>query len=119
MKVLSDEEIERIVDAAFELLEAAGCRYESAWARRRFKEAGCRLEDARSIVHIPRRKMEEFLDRVPRLNPERSRPVLHLPGAMRMSILDPGAERPRPAVTRDVKDVIKVCLLYTSPSPRD
>ncbi|GEM_PF-746007 len=108
LKVLSDDEIARIVDASFDVLDKVGCRFDSGWTKKQFEEAGCRLEGTKSIVHIPREKMEGFLKEIPRLDPSISRAALHLPGALRTAILDPDVEKPRLAITDDAKDVIRV-----------
>ena len=108
LKVLSDEEINLIIDAGFDVMENVGCRFDSAWARKQFKETGCTLIDAQSVIRITRNKADEFLKTIPRLDPKLSRAALHLPGAAHTSILNPGATKSRPAVTSDVKDIIRI-----------
>jgi len=108
LEVLSDEEVTRIIDAAFDILEKTGCRFESGWTRKQLNEKGCLLNDAKSVVRVPRKNMEKFLDEAARLDPAKSRAALHLPGAMRTTIIDPGENKPRPSILEDVKDVIKV-----------
>lgn len=108
LNVLTDEQISQIVDAAFEVLEKTGCRFDSGWTRKRLKESGCKLDDEKSVVLIPRSKMETYLKDAPRFDLEHSDAALHLPGASRYMMLDPGAVKSRPALVDDVKDVIRI-----------
>ncbi len=107
-EVLSSDEIDRIIDAAFDILDKAGCRFDSGWSKKQLKEAGCRLDDVKSIIHVPRELMEKFLDEIPRLEVEKSYPALHLPGAARTQVLDLDSGQPRPASADDAKKIISV-----------
>jgi len=108
LKVLSDEEVDRIIDTAFDVLEKTGCRFDSGWSKKQLKEAGCRLDDVKSTIRVPRQLMEKFLDKIPRLDEGKSFPVLYLPGAARTRILDLDSGRPRPAVAEDVRRIVHV-----------
>jgi trimethylamine---corrinoid protein Co-methyltransferase len=77
LEILSAEQVERILVAAFRILEEAGLEIRSAAAREVFARAGALVDDATQIVRLGRDIVEAHLAHVPQRfvlharNPER------------------------------------------------
>jgi trimethylamine--corrinoid protein Co-methyltransferase len=65
LEVLSAEQVERILVAAFRVLEEAGLEIRSTAAREVFREAGALVDDETQLVRIGRDLVEAQLARAP------------------------------------------------------
>ena len=65
LEILTGEQVERLIDAAFQILEEAGLEIRSATARETFRGAGAFVDDATQMVRIGRDIVEAQLAHVP------------------------------------------------------
>ena len=65
LEVLTPEQVERIVDAAFRVLEEAGLEIRSAAARDAYRRAGAHVDDATQMVRLGRDMVEACLAHAP------------------------------------------------------
>jgi trimethylamine--corrinoid protein Co-methyltransferase len=77
LEILSTEQVERILDAAFRVLEEAGLEIRAAAARNVFRQAGALVDDETQMVRLGREIVEAHLAHAPQRfvlharNPER------------------------------------------------
>src|SRR3984885_9762652 len=77
LEILSSEQVERILVAAFQVLEEAGLEIRSAAAREVYRHAGALVDDATQMVRLGRELIEAQLAHAP------ARFVLHARNAQR------------------------------------
>ena len=65
LEILSAEQVERILDAAYRVLAEAGLEIRSAEARRRYAAAGARVDEASQMVRLDRDLVEAHLATAP------------------------------------------------------
>ena len=65
LEILSTEQVERIVDAAYRVLEEAGLEIRSPEAREVFRRAGAAVEDDSQMVRLGRDIVEAHLAHAP------------------------------------------------------
>jgi trimethylamine--corrinoid protein Co-methyltransferase len=65
LEILSAEQVERILNAAFRVLEEAGLEIRSATARDEFRRGGALVDDESQMVRLGREVVEAHLVRVP------------------------------------------------------
>ncbi|MEW6624751.1 MAG: trimethylamine methyltransferase family protein [Bacillota bacterium] len=64
-KVLSDMDIQKIHEAALEVMEETGVKFPSHWALDVFEEAGCTVDRNTMVVKIPKRIVMEYIRKAP------------------------------------------------------
>ena len=64
-RLLSPEEVQRIHEASLEILDQVGLEVNNPRARERFREHGCRVDDATERVTFPPAVIEECLKSIP------------------------------------------------------
>src|SRR4030042_65566 len=68
LKVLTEEQVDRIHEASLAILDKTGIRFDSEDARKRLVKAGALMHDSRKdVVVFPRSLIEETIAKVPRL----------------------------------------------------
>jgi trimethylamine--corrinoid protein Co-methyltransferase len=65
LQILTEQELESIHKSTLHVLDTVGIRFESNKALTLLKNAGCRVEDARSLVRFPPALVEECLRKCP------------------------------------------------------
>jgi len=53
LELLTEEQVDRILDEAFQLLQEHGIKVQSAEARRLLAEAGAQVDEAKQVAYIP------------------------------------------------------------------
>ncbi|MBN1178994.1 MAG: trimethylamine methyltransferase family protein [Anaerolineae bacterium] len=116
---LTDEQVERIHQAALSILERTGVQVEEPEALRLFEEAGARVDRAARRVRLPRALVEDAVDWAPSrvvLAGRDSQWDLELEGARvhigtggaALTVLDLETGEPRRAVLQDVVDLARL-----------
>lgn len=119
LRLLSEEDVRRILEEAYALLEEPGVRIYDEEALDLLEGAGARLDRAARTAHIPAQIVDRALETVPRsfyLYDLQGRPAVHYggddvhfdPGSAAISILDHGSTRSRKPVTADLVALLKL-----------
>ncbi|UCE91815.1 MAG: trimethylamine methyltransferase family protein [Methanobacteriota archaeon] len=67
IKILTDEQVEKVHEASLKILEGTGVRFDSADARRRLMDSGgIAHTDRKDVITFPRSVIEEAIGKVPR-----------------------------------------------------
>jgi trimethylamine--corrinoid protein Co-methyltransferase len=117
LELLDRELVDRILDEAFELLEAPGVRVGTPEILDLLASAGARVVDG--VAHIPKLLARRALESVPReffLHDRGGLPAVHYggddvhfdPGSSCLNILDPESRQPRPAQSSDLVRLVQV-----------
>jgi len=72
LRMLTPDEMERIHGAALRILEETGMWIDAEDARRYFRQAGCRVDDASKIVRFPKKVVESAVRRMKKRFSDRS-----------------------------------------------
>jgi len=116
-KPLTDDQVQRIHQAALSILERTGVQVEEPEARRLFQEAGADVTDDR--VRLPRSLVEDAVDwapsrvvlagRDPKWDLELEDARVHIgTGGAALTVLDLETGQPHPAVLRDVAELARL-----------
>lgn len=116
-KPLTDDQVQRIHQAALRILERTGVQVEEPEARRLFQEAGADVAGNR--VRLPRSLVEDAVDwapsrvvlagRDPKWDLELEDARVHIgTGGAALTVLDLETGQPRPAVLRDVAELARL-----------
>lgn len=119
IELLTQELINRILDEAFQLMMKPGIKVQYAEARALLASAGCKVDQAREVVHIPEAVVRKALETVPSqfvLYDRAGNPkvtyggnAVHFdPGSSGVHILDPETLEHKPAYTADLVRLVKV-----------
>jgi len=112
-KPLSDAQVRKVADSAFEVLARSGVAVHSQAALAAFKTAGAHLDDGQGVVRLPRSLVEDAIASNPSLITLHSRRgrddavlesnrVYYGTGGTAIYVLDPETGQRRPSTTRDV-----------------
>ena len=118
-KPLTDDQVQRIHEAALSILERTGVSVEEPDALRLFQDAGASVDRDTSRVRIPRSLVEDAVDwtpsrvmlagRDPRWDLELEGAKVHIgTGGAALSVLDLETGQPRPAVLHDVAELARL-----------
>jgi trimethylamine--corrinoid protein Co-methyltransferase len=119
IELLTQELIDRILDEAFQLMMKPGIKVQYAEARDLLGSAGCKVDAAREVVHIPESAARKALETVPSqfvLYDREGNPkvayggnAVHFdPGSSGVHILDPETLEHKPAYSADLVRLVKV-----------
>ena len=119
LELLTEEQVDRILDEAFQLLQEHGIKVQSAEARRLLAEAGAQVDEAKQVAYIPESLVRRALATAPaRFNlynrageavVEYGGTGVHFdPGSSGVHILDPETLEHRPSFTPDLVRLIQV-----------
>lgn len=119
IELLTPEQVGRILDEAFQLLQAPGIKVQSAEARALLAAAGARIDETAEVAHIPEAVARRALATVPRefwLHSLHGEPVVRYggdavhfdPGSSGVHALDPETLDHRPSTSADLVRVIQV-----------
>ncbi|HLE13610.1 MAG TPA: trimethylamine methyltransferase family protein [Anaerolineales bacterium] len=119
LELLTEEQVDRILDEAFQLLQEHGIKVQSAEARRLLAEAGAQVDEAKQVAYIPESVVRRALATAPaRFNlynrageavVEYGGTGVHFdPGSSGVHILDPETLEHRPSFTPDLVRLIQV-----------
>jgi trimethylamine--corrinoid protein Co-methyltransferase len=116
---LTDEQVERIHQAALRILETTGVQVEESEAVRLFEAAGARVDADAARVRLPSSLVEDAVDwapervvlagRDPEWDLELEGARVHIgTGGAALKVLDPATKTLRPAVLQDVADLARL-----------
>ncbi|MFZ5908385.1 MAG: trimethylamine methyltransferase family protein [Chloroflexota bacterium] len=119
IELLTQELIDRILDEAFQLMMKPGIKVQYAEARELLASAGCKVDEAREVAHIPESVVRKALETVPSqfvLYDRAGNPkvtyggnAVHFdPGSSGVHILDPETLEHKPAYSADLVRLVKV-----------
>jgi trimethylamine:corrinoid methyltransferase-like protein len=119
IELLTQELIDRILDEAFQLMMKPGIKVQYAEARELLDSAGCEVDEASEVVHIPESVVRKALETVPNQfflynrkgNPEVTYggDAVHFdPGSSGVHILDPETLEHKPSYSEDLMRLVKV-----------
>ncbi len=119
IELLSQEQIGRILDEAFQLLRSPGVKVQAPEARQLLTEAGAQVDETAEVAHIPEAVARRALESVPRefcLYNRAGEPVVHYggdavhfdPGSSGVHVLDPQTLEHKPSRTPDLVRLVKV-----------
>ncbi|HOX28145.1 MAG TPA: trimethylamine methyltransferase family protein, partial [bacterium] len=109
LKVLTDDEIIRIVEGAFRILAATGCRFEDAACMDELESIGCTVDRETLVAKFPEDVIFEALDSVPSMTPPDDLPKARVAAANKGFILDYPTRRMRRGTTDDAHKAVKLC----------
>ncbi|HOY64122.1 MAG: Trimethylamine methyltransferase (MTTB) [bacterium ADurb.Bin236] len=109
LKVLSDDEVVKIVEGAFRILRTTGCRFEDEKCMDELESAGCDVDRATMVVKFSEDVIFDALDNVPSVTPPDDLPKVRVASANKGMILDCKTKKMRPGTTEDARNVIKLC----------
>ena len=118
-QLLSPEEVQRIHEASLEILDQVGLEVNNPRARERFREHGCRVDDATERVRFPPAVIEECLKSIPpkftfyAQDPEFDRVVpdqapLVITASSAPNIIDPVTGKERFSTSEDIARVARL-----------
>jgi len=118
-KPLTDDQVQRIHEAALSILKRTGVQVEEPEALRLFEDAGAVVDREASRVRIPRALVEDAIDwapsrvvlagRDPRWDLELEGVRVHIgTGGAALNVLDLETGQPRPAALRDVVELARL-----------
>ena len=119
LRLLSDEDIQRIIAEGYALLEDPGVRIYDEEVLDMLGQAGARIDRPARTAHIPAQMVDQALKTVPRsfyLYDLQGRPAVHYggddvhfdPGSAAIYILDHGAVHSRKPVTADLVALLRL-----------
>ena len=119
IELLTQDLIDRILNEAFQLMMKPGIKVQYAEARELLGSAGCKVDEATEVVHIPESVARKALETVPSqfvLYDRNGNPKVtyggdnvHFdPGSSGVHILDPETLEHKPAYSADLVRLVKV-----------
>ncbi len=119
IELLTQDLIDRILDEAFQLMMKPGIKVQYAEARELLASAGCKVDQAKEVVHIPESVVRKALETIPSqfvLYDRAGNPkvtyggnYVHFdPGSSGVHVLDPETLEHKPAYTADLVRLVKV-----------
>ena len=109
LKVLSDDEMLKIVEGAFRVLQNTGCRFEDKKCMDELADLGCDVDRGKLTAKFPDQVILDTLDKAPSLLPVDDRPKVRVASANTRKILDYETKTMRPGKIEDVRNVILLC----------
>ncbi|MFH1539041.1 MAG: trimethylamine methyltransferase family protein [bacterium] len=109
LKVLSDDEIIKIMEGAFRVLKSTGCLFDDEQCMDELEAVGCDVDRGSRVVKFPEDVIFEALDGVPSVTPPDDLPKARVAGANKGFILDYETRKMRRGTTEDAKKVIVLC----------
>lgn len=109
LKVLSDDEIIRIVEGAFRILKTTGVRFEDEACMGELESAGCGVDRGTLTAKFPEDVIFNAMDAVPSVTPPDDLPKVRVASANKGSILDYYTRKMRPGTVEDARKVIALC----------
>ncbi|MFA6448362.1 MAG: trimethylamine methyltransferase family protein [bacterium] len=108
LKVLSDDEMIRIVESAFRILRTTGCRFEDEQCMGELASVGCDADRETLIVKFPEEAIFDALENVPSVMPPDDHPKARVAAANKGFILDYELKKMRRGTTQDAMNAIVV-----------
>jgi len=109
LKILSDEEMMKIVEGAFRILKNTGCRFDDEKCMDELEKQGCNVNRDLLVARFSEEIIFDALDNMASLTPLDDRPKARVASATARKILDYKTKKMRPGLARDVRDVILLC----------
>lgn len=109
LKVLSDDEIIRIVEGAFRVLRTTGCLFDDDECMDELASAGCNVDRGSRVVKFTEDAIFDALDNVPSVTPPDDMPKARSACANKGFVLDYGTRRMRRGTTDDARKAIALC----------
>ena len=108
LDVVSPEEIEKILDTSYRVLEEIGPKFEWDWALDLLAERGCIVDRATQIVRIPRDlTLEAIAGMTPLARPQDYPKIFWAPW-IGMNIIDHETKQKRPGRLDDCRNVVRL-----------
>lgn len=108
LEILSVEEIERILDTSYSILEQAGFKFEWEYALNLLREHGCKVDLNSQMAWIPRKLVSEALEKMPTLAAPQEYPKIFWAPWIGMNVIDHITQKPRPGTLQDCRSTINV-----------
>ena len=96
LKVLSDDELIRIVEGAFRILRTTGCRFEQEECMAELESVGCEVDRATLVAKFPENVIFDALDNVKSVTPPDDLPKVRVASANKGLMLDYATRKMRP-----------------------
>lgn len=109
LKVLSDDEIIKIVGGAFRVLKNTGCRFDDEQCMDELEAVGCDVDRDTRVVKFPEDVIFNALDSVKSVTPPDDLPKARVASANKGFILDYETREMRRGTTGDAKKIIILC----------
>lgn len=109
LKVLSDDEMIRIVEAAFRVLKTTGCRFEDDACMDELEAVGCQVDRGDQVARFSEDVVFDALDNVKSVTPPDDLPKIRVCSANKGLLLDYETRRMRPGTSADARKVITLC----------
>lgn len=109
LKVLSDDELIKIVEGAFRVLETTGCRFEDDMCMGELESVGCQVDRDTQVAKFSEDVIFDALDNVKSVTPPDDLPKIRVCSANKGLFLDYGTRKMRPGTIADAKNVIALC----------
>jgi trimethylamine--corrinoid protein Co-methyltransferase len=117
--LLSEKQVKRILDEAFQLMIDPGIKVQSHAARQLLEEAGAKLDHDVEVAHIPEKLVYHAIETAPHqfyLYDRNGNPKVNYggdsvqfdPGSSGVHILDPDTSEHRPSYTDDLVKIVKL-----------
>lgn len=108
LDILSTEEIERILDTSYRIIEEVGPRFEWGPALDIMAEHGCEVDREKQIVRIPRGLTQKAVDNMTPLARPQDYPKMFWAPWIGMNYIDHETKERRPGRLQDCRDVVNV-----------
>ncbi len=106
LKVLSDEEVIKIVEGAFRVLKSTGVRFEDDGCMDELESIGCDVNRETKVVKFTEDAIFDAMDNVPSITPPDDMPKARVCSANKGMLLDYHSREMRPGRTEDIEKII-------------
>ncbi|HOY64123.1 MAG: Trimethylamine methyltransferase (MTTB) [bacterium ADurb.Bin236] len=108
LDVVSTQEIERILDTSYRILEEVGFKYEWDWALELLEKRGCKVDMAKQIACVPRSLTLEAVANMKPLASPQDYPKIFWAPWIGMNIIDFETKTKRAGTLNDCRNVINL-----------
>ena len=114
LKVLNDDEMLKIVEGAFRILQTTGCRFEDPACMDELEAIGCSVDRDSLVVKFPEDAIFDALESVPSVTPPDNLPKARVASANKGFLLDYHTRKMRRGKTDDARKIITLCNNLTN-----
>jgi len=108
LNVLSENEIERILDTSFRIIDEVGIKLEWDQALDLLEKRGCRVDRASKVVWIPRKLTQEAVGGMSPLAPPQDYPKIFWAPWIGMNVIDSETGKRRRGVLDDCRNTVNL-----------
>ncbi len=106
LDVVSEQEIERILDTSYRILEEVGPKFEWDFALDLLEKRGCKVDRAKQVVSIPRALTLEAIGGMSPIAKPQNYPKIFWAPWIGMNIIDHGSRKKRAGMLQDCRDTV-------------